>query len=212
MNTDWLLLRLKPVAEYSDYSVQLAGIEGAIYDIQGFALMLMAESGPGIGEIVEIGSFTGKSTCWMALGSKKLSREKVTAIDPFTGSPEHQEGQGHEVAAIVNEGSTHRIFLENIANMGVDDHILPIVAKSEEAVTDWNKPIRLLFIDGDHSYEASRLDFELWSPFVVSGGLIAFHDIGRWPGVTDFYKELMSTTTNYKEVMSVVGLNTIQKL
>ena len=35
----------------------------------------------------------------------------------------------------------------------------------------------VLFIDGDHTYEGVKKDFELYSPFVRSGGLIAFHDI-----------------------------------
>jgi predicted O-methyltransferase YrrM len=34
-----------------------------------------------------------------------------------------------------------------------------------------------LFIDGDHSYQGAKRDFELYSPIVRSGGLIALHDI-----------------------------------
>lgn len=34
-----------------------------------------------------------------------------------------------------------------------------------------------LFIDGDHSYEGVRRDFELYSPLVREGGFVAFHDI-----------------------------------
>lgn len=37
--------------------------------------------------------------------------------------------------------------------------------------------IDFLFIDGDHSYEGVKQDFEMYSPFVKPGGLIAFHDI-----------------------------------
>lgn len=39
------------------------------------------------------------------------------------------------------------------------------------------KKIDLLFIDGDHTYEGVKRDFELYSPLVRKGGLIAFHDI-----------------------------------
>jgi predicted O-methyltransferase YrrM len=35
----------------------------------------------------------------------------------------------------------------------------------------------LLFIDADHSYAGVRADFEMYSPLVRSGGLVAFHDI-----------------------------------
>jgi cephalosporin hydroxylase len=39
------------------------------------------------------------------------------------------------------------------------------------------RPIDFLFIDGDHSYEGVKADFEIYSPLVKEGGLIAFHDI-----------------------------------
>jgi len=34
-----------------------------------------------------------------------------------------------------------------------------------------------IFIDGDHSYEGVKKDFEMYSPLVRKGGIIAFHDI-----------------------------------
>lgn len=40
-----------------------------------------------------------------------------------------------------------------------------------------NHQLDFLFIDGDHSYEGVRSDFEMYSPLVRTGGLIAFHDI-----------------------------------
>jgi cephalosporin hydroxylase len=37
----------------------------------------------------------------------------------------------------------------------------------------------LLFIDGDHSYEGVKADYDLYGPMVASDGMIAFHDIVR---------------------------------
>jgi cephalosporin hydroxylase len=37
--------------------------------------------------------------------------------------------------------------------------------------------IDFLMIDGDHSYEGVRLDFEMYAPLVGDGGLVAFHDV-----------------------------------
>jgi predicted O-methyltransferase YrrM len=37
--------------------------------------------------------------------------------------------------------------------------------------------VDFLFIDGDHSYQGIRRDFEFYSPLVREGGLVAFHDI-----------------------------------
>jgi predicted O-methyltransferase YrrM len=39
--------------------------------------------------------------------------------------------------------------------------------------------IDFLFLDGEHTYEGVKKDFELYAPFVAPGGLIAFHDICR---------------------------------
>lgn len=55
--------------------------------------------------------------------------------------------------------------------------------------------IDFLFIDGDHSYDGVKKDFEMYHPLVRSGGLIAFHDIVPGPtekvgGVPEFWKEI----------------------
>jgi hypothetical protein len=54
--------------------------------------------------------------------------------------------------------------------------VIPLVMKSEEAIKQWGQTISLLFIDGDHVYEGVKKDFILWEPWVIKGGMIAFHD------------------------------------
>ena len=51
-----------------------------------------------------------------------------------------------------------------------------------ERVLD-GREIDLLFIDGDHTYPGVKQDFEDYSPYVRSGGLIAFHDVIDHPNV-----------------------------
>ena len=51
------------------------------------------------------------------------------------------------------------------------------------------------FIDGDHSYEGVKSDFEKYSPLVRPGGIVAFHDVAidrKHPevGVNKFWTEL----------------------
>jgi hypothetical protein len=49
----------------------------------------------------------------------------------------------------------------------------------------------LVFIDGDHSQAACRLDWELWSPHVARGGVVIFHDAnGGDPGPTAVVEDL----------------------
>lgn len=212
MDIDSFLFKLKTVLTYMDLGERLKPVGGYLLEIQGYTLMLLASEGPGCGAIVELGSFMGKSTCCLALGAKQARREKVFAIDHFTGSPEHQAGGECEIREVVESGSTFPTFQANLRAFGVEDYVVPIVASSASAAATWTGPIRLLFIDADHSYEASRQDFELWSPHVVPGGLIAFHDIGHWEGVTRFYQELLETTKEFREIVGVAGLCVVERI
>jgi len=207
-----LFYRLGVVADFKAHEAALAGVEGHLNPAEGYALLLLAAHGAGQGEIVEIGSFMGLSTCWLALGTQSAGREPVTAVDHFKGSKEHQAGRRHECAVLVRDGSTYPQFLENIERVGVSGQVRPVQASSEEAASAWDRPIRLLFIDGDHRYEATRRDFELWSPFVAPGGYIVFHDVETtWPGVTQFYRELMAQS-GYQEVFAVESLRIVRKI
>jgi len=206
-----LFYRMGIAADFKAREAALAGVEGHLNPAEGYALMLLAAHGAGAGEIVEIGSFMGLSTCWLALGAKSAGREAVTAVDHFKGSKEHQAGRRHECAVLVEAGTTYPRFLENIERVGVGDQVRPVKATSEEAAGTWDRPIRLLFIDGDHRYESTRQDFELWSRFVVEGGYIAFHDVGTWPGVTRFYGELMERG-GYQEVWAALALRIVRKI
>jgi cephalosporin hydroxylase len=47
-----------------------------------------------------------------------------------------------------------------------------------------------LFIDGDHSYEGVKKDFEMYSPLVKKGGLIGFHDISKNDTVGRYWNEV----------------------
>ena len=56
------------------------------------------------------------------------------------------------------------------------------------------RAVDFLFIHGDHSYKGVWQDFEMYSPFVAPGGLVAFHDISQNPaqrtkGVAQFWRE-----------------------
>jgi len=57
------------------------------------------------------------------------------------------------------------------------------------------RKVDFLFIDGDHTYEGVKKDFEMYSPLVGQGGMIAFHDIVPGPvknvgGVPEFWRKV----------------------
>ena len=53
-----------------------------------------------------------------------------------------------------------------------------------------NEPVDFLFIDGDHSIDGARNDWEKYSPLVRNGGVIAFHDTGAIPAVRQVFEEV----------------------
>ena len=53
-----------------------------------------------------------------------------------------------------------------------------------------NEPIDFIFIDGDHTYEGVRSDFEMYKKLIRGGGYIAFHDTEYAEGVSQFWSEI----------------------
>ncbi|ADU61123.1 MAG: class I SAM-dependent methyltransferase [Pseudodesulfovibrio sp.] len=175
--------------------------------------MLLAEYGPGEGAVVEIGSFLGKSTCWLALGAKAAGREAITAVDYFKPMTFMATSEDPMDQAIAKAGSTLPFFKEHIRTFGVEDFVSPIVTDSRSAAEAWDgRQIRLLFIDGHHEYNSVKTDFSLWSPFVQQGGIIIFHDYCQsWPGVIQFYDEMMSSTDGYRELFTCHSMKVVAK-
>jgi len=121
------------------------------------------------GVIVEIGSYRGLSTIALARGSLQGPKIPVYAIDPHECTHGHRQGEEY--------GPQDNIaFFEHVLFFRAAGIIRPINLLSIEAVAGWKKRVSLLQIDGNHDYEAVRADFSLWSPFVLPGGRVAFHD------------------------------------
>jgi hypothetical protein len=132
-----------------------------------------AQEASGQGVIVEIGSYRGLSTVALARGSMKGPRVPVYAVDPHGFFP----SSGALPAKGENFGPSDRAaFCRNVLFAGAAQMIHPIELPSKQAVAGWKQAISLLWIDGCHDYDSVREDFLSWSPFVLSGGWVAFHD------------------------------------
>ena len=67
------------------------------------------------------------------------------------------------------------------------------------------RPLDFLFIDGDHTYEGARLDYELYAPLVRQGGIIALHDIANRSedvGVHRLWAELKAAHPEAQEFLA----------
>lgn len=112
------------------------------------------------GEIVEIGSFQGKSTIWLA-----SSGQTIYAIDPHQGEVDD-----------ATFPPTLQAFQKNVAAFQVEHRVRLLRMTSSAAATDWTKRIKLLFIDGLHDEKNALHDFRVWSTFTQDRSVIAMHD------------------------------------
>ncbi len=105
-------------------------------------------------DVVEIGSYKGKSTVAL-LGSGA----KVIAIDTWEGNDDLKV--------------TNRDYYEFLKNTGGSDNLTTIVGDSVERSKDIDD-VDMVFLDGDHSYEGVKRDIEAWLPKTKK--LICGHD------------------------------------
>jgi hypothetical protein len=142
---------------------------GFLTEREGRFLVMAAAGAPARGSILEIGSFKGKSTVGLASIARHYQLGTVVAVDPHTAPSETDPSLG-------GQSTTWEDFLATVRSAGLDSYVEPHRAFSRELGQTWDRPLRLLWIDGDHTYEGVCLDFDLFSPFLVEGAIIAFHD------------------------------------
>jgi predicted O-methyltransferase YrrM len=116
--------------------------------------------------VVEIGVYEGSSALVLV---RSLPRDAVLhLIDPFVDSRGLAPGWRGTAWA------SQRVIARAARRSGPT--IRWHIARSEQVGRAWSEPIDFVFIDGDHAPETCRLDWELFSPWVPVGGVVAFHD------------------------------------
>lgn len=166
------------------------GIDGWLSDEEAEVLIAAAvhrlTAAPDGGDIVEIGSYCGRSTVVLAGVVQALAgRGRVYAIDPHDGVV------GALDAGIHHYAPTLARFRQNIAQAGLDDLVISVCQRPHE--TTWSKPVSLLFVDGLHDYANVSRDFYHFEPWLAEGAMVAFHDYADYfPGVKTFVDELLA--------------------
>lgn len=175
---------------------------GFMPDDEGLALYEAALAAAPLGPVVEIGSYCGKSTIYLAAGVREAEKPSIVfSIDHHRGSEEHQPGEEyHDERLLDADGrvDTLAAFRTTIERAGISDVVVGIIGSSEVVARHWSTPLGMVFIDGGHGAEAARSDLRSWSPKVVPGGLLAIHDVfphpadgGRSP--FEIYQEALSS-------------------
>jgi predicted O-methyltransferase YrrM len=144
-------------------------VPGYLMEDEARLLGTIAACVPASGTIVEIGSFKGKSTVMLAKVAEHYGLGSIVAIDPHN-SPELLDRQADPAA------SSYKDFLRNIEAAGIASQVEPHRAYSKDVSAGWNQPIRFLWIDGDHTYQGAKTDFDGFFPHVSPNGVVAIHD------------------------------------
>lgn len=152
------------------------GVEGWLSPREVAFLTLAAACPTAPGDVLEIGSYRGRSTIALALAARYANRRahfgtsRVVAIDPMLDvDPKLQTD--------LPSGTARRILDRNLTQAGVVREVEFHPHFSYEVAPRWNRPLRLLWIDGDHAYASTKQDFDLFSPHLADGAILAFHDV-----------------------------------
>lgn len=146
-------------------------VPGFLTEPEARFLGMAAALTPAAGDVIEIGSFKGKSSVMMARVCRAYGLARIVAVDPHNfNNPQFAEFRTSP------EATTFDDFTRSLRDAGVADFVTPRREYSSEVARTWDRPLRLLWIDGDHSYAGARADFDGFIRFVEPGGIVAFHD------------------------------------
>ena len=119
-------------------------------------------------KFVEIGSWKGKSSSYMAVEIANSNKDiDFYCVDTWEGSIEHKNNT--EISMLYD------IFLNNMKS--IESYYTPLKMKSLDAVSRFgDHSLDFVFIDGSHEYEDVKEDIKAWLPKVKPGGILAGHD------------------------------------
>jgi predicted O-methyltransferase YrrM len=144
-------------------------VEGWLAHDEILLLMERAARVPRGEALVEIGNYRGRSTVALALGARRGAGAAVHSIDP------HVEFEGPRGGRFGRHDQAHLYANLTRAGVGADVHVVALDSLS--VARGWSgPPVGLLFVDGDHRYEAVRADLDAWRPHLASGACVLFDD------------------------------------
>lgn len=164
---------------------ELAGFD---QPVERDALYQLAAVVPADQAVVELGTFKGKGTCFLAAGARAGLGAHVWTVDPHDLPGERTTtGSGARPRHPIDytDPTIPVIAREQVASAGLSDRVTFIQGFSTDVGEAWGGPrVGLLFVDGDHREGAVRRDFAAWEPHLAPDAVIAWddHRVG-FPGV-----------------------------
>lgn len=164
-------------------------VPGLISTEIGNRLTELASLVPADQIIIELGAYKGRSTCFLAEGSRRGNGAHVVSIDPWD-TPGNTPGPKRKGPIYIDPANKTE-QRAHLAACGLD-HLVTSIQDYSHSVPLPAQPVGLLWIDGAHDYASVTGDIDRWSPLVVSGGFVAFDDYrAKCPGVTRAVDEMM---------------------
>lgn len=153
-------------------------------------------------KILEIGTLYGLSSCYFneVVKPQKLGFHQ-TIIDPFLGY--YEQGAPDLFTPIP---ITEAVAIENLSRVGAtpsDYEIVVGLSEDPEVLGQFaHREFDVVVIDGDHSYDGVRRDFENYAGNVISGGFVIVDDYRgpSWPDVTKYVDETVFTDPRFEVV------------
>lgn len=133
-------------------------------------LALATAGSPAQGTILEIGSFKGKSTVGLATVAAYYRLGPIVTVDPHTAPSVTDPDLGAQA-------SSWEDFQATLRAAGVQDAVEVHRAFSRDLARGWTRPIRFLWIDGDHTYQGTKEDIDLFRRHLADGAIVALHDV-----------------------------------
>ena len=123
------------------------------------------------GTIVELGSYHGRATVALAMGSLHGHRLPVYAVDPserFEGIMGGQFGPWDRAP-----------FMKNIERAGVAHMVRPVSLPATHLADTWGQEVMLLVLDTDYRYDALRRDYLAWRDQMPLGSMLFIGGLGH---------------------------------
>ena len=181
----------------------ISKLKGFMPISEGTALLKWAQKFSKNGPIMEIGTYCGKSTIYLATGALQ-NNQFVYTIDHHEGSEEHQINEEYFDSEtydfIKKRVDTFPLLIKNINKLNIKN-IIPIISESSRVSKNWETNLSMLFIDGGHSIESASNDYECWESKIIKGGALVIHDIFERPqdgGQAPYEIYKRSIKSNYK--------------
>ncbi len=161
-------------------------IEGWLTEQQALVLAAAARD-TRAGAVVELGSWKGRSTAVLGLVCK--GERTVVAVDTFRGSASEIDGP-HAEAVQAPDGVFPQ-WQANIGRLGLGNTVEVLRGDLVVAASEWpsGRGIGLLFVDAEHTKEATVAAFRAWEPHLLPGATVIFHD-ADWAAVREALAEL----------------------